>query len=50
MLTPGRHYVNTAVRVAVNFQDDDRTDVDPATVTFKLMGPAGTTSTGPMPL
>lgn len=44
MLTPGRHYVNTAVRVAVNFQDDDRTDVDPSTVTFKLMGPAGTST------
>lgn len=45
MLTPGRHYVNTTVRIAVNFQDDDGTDVDPSTVTFKAYSPTGTTTT-----
>lgn len=44
MLTPGRHYVNTTVRVAVNFQDEDRVDVDPTTITFKVVGPTGETS------
>jgi hypothetical protein len=39
MLTPGRHYLNTTVRIAVNFQDDDGTDVDPSTVTFKARSP-----------
>ena len=45
MLTPGRHAVNTTVRIAVNFQDDDGTDVDPSTVTFKAMSPIGTLTT-----
>lgn len=45
MLTPGRHYVNTTVRLAVNFQDDDWTDVDPSTVTFKAFSPSGVTTT-----
>lgn len=45
MLTPGRHAVNTTVRLAVNFQDDDGTDVDPTTVTFKAYSPSGTTTT-----
>lgn len=42
MLTPGRNAVNTTVRLAVNFQDDNATDVDPATVTLKVMSPGGT--------
>jgi len=45
MLTPGRNYVNTTVRLAVNFQDDDATDVDPSTVTFKVYSPSGVTTT-----
>lgn len=45
MLTPGRIYVNSTVRIAVNFQDDDGTDVDPSTVTFKAYSPSGTTTT-----
>ncbi len=44
MLTPGRNYVNTKVRVAVNFQDEDRVDTDPSTVTFKLHSPVGVTT------
>lgn len=45
MLTPGRHYINTTVRIAVNFQDDDGTDVDPSGVVFKAYSPSGTTTT-----
>ncbi len=41
MLTPGRKVVNGPFPVAANFQDEDRTDVDPATITFKLMSPSG---------
>lgn len=44
MLTPGRHYVNTTIRLAVNFQDDDGTDIDPSTVTFKSYSPSGVTA------
>lgn len=44
MLTPGRHHVNTTLRIAVNFQDDDGADVDPATITFKVQSPSGTTT------
>ena len=42
MLTPGRKAVNSPVRIAANFQDDMRTDIDPDTVTFKIMSPSGT--------
>jgi hypothetical protein len=45
MLTPGRIYVNSTVRIAVNFQDDDWTDVDPSTVTFKAYSPSGIVTT-----
>lgn len=45
MLTPGRHHVNTTLRLAVNFQDDDGTDIDPATVTFKAYSPTGAATT-----
>lgn len=45
MLTPGRNYVNTTVRLAVNFQDDDATDVDPTTVTLKVYSPSGDITT-----
>lgn len=39
MLTPFRKYVNSPVRVAANFQTDDGADVDPATVTLRVMSP-----------
>jgi hypothetical protein len=45
MLTPGRKAVNSPVRIAANFQDEDRTDIDPTTVSVKLMSPAGEVST-----
>lgn len=44
MLTPGRKYVNAPVRIAANFQDEDRIDVDPTTITFQLMNPGGQVS------
>jgi hypothetical protein len=45
MLTPGRNYVNTTVRLAINFQDDDGNDIDPATVTLKTCSPSGVKAT-----
>lgn len=45
MLTPGRNYIGTTVRIAVNFQDDTQTDIDPSTVTFKAYSPSGVTTT-----
>lgn len=42
MLSPGRHAVGTTVRIAVQFQDDDGTDIDPDGLTFKKMAPDGT--------
>ena len=40
-LIPGRLVVNTEVRIAANFQDETDTDIDPDTVTFKLLRPDG---------
>ncbi len=40
MLRPGKLYVNTTVRININFQDEDGVDVDPATVTFKTLSPS----------
>ena len=45
MLTPGRKAVNSPVRIAANFQDDTRVDIDPDTVTVKIYSPQGTIST-----
>jgi hypothetical protein len=45
LLTPGRHAVNTTVRIAVNFQDDNGTDVDPSGVSFRLYSPSATDTT-----
>ena len=42
MLTPGKYYINTVMRLTVNFQNDSAADVDPTTVTFKTMSPSGT--------
>ena len=44
MLTPGRKAVNSPVRIAANFQDDTRVDIDPDTVTVKVRSPQGTTT------
>jgi hypothetical protein len=41
MLTPGRNYPGTAIRLAVNFQNNGETDIDPATVTLKVRSPDG---------
>lgn len=45
MLRPGKLYVNTTLRLTINFKDDDGDDVDPSTVTFRLMSPGGVEST-----
>jgi hypothetical protein len=45
MLTPGRKAVNSPVRIAANFQDDTRTDIDPDTVAVKIYSPQGVITT-----
>lgn len=45
MLIPGRIYVNTTIRIPVNYQNDQGEDIDPDTVTFKLSSPNGTITT-----
>ena len=45
MLIPGRIYVNSTVRIPVNFQDATGADTDPSTVTFKLYSPSAEIST-----
>ncbi len=46
MLSPGKIYVNTVLRLTVSFTDEDGVAVNPTTVTFKLMSPCccGSTS------
>lgn len=45
-LYPGRRYVGDTVRLAVNWQNEDGTDIDPATdVTLKTRSPSGITTT-----
>lgn len=41
MLAPGRIYPGSPFRVGAHFEDDTGTDVDPATITFKLRSPCG---------
>ena len=41
MLAPGRQYVNSPIRIGAHFEDDGGTDIDPTTVTFRLMSPQG---------
>lgn len=41
MLTPGKIYVNTNVRLTISFRDQDGDLVDPDTVTFKTCDPCG---------
>lgn len=46
MLYPGRRYVGDSVRLAINWQNDEGTDVDPSTdVILKTMSPSGTITT-----
>jgi len=45
MLAPGKLYVNTALRITVNFQDSSGSDVDPDTVSFLTRSPCGTETT-----
>lgn len=40
-LIPGRLSVNTSVRLAANFTDENDADLDPDTVKFKLLRPDG---------
>ena len=40
-LVPGRLVVNTEVRLAANYTDENNVDIDPDTVTFKLLRPDG---------
>ena len=45
-LYPGRRYVGDSVRLAVNVQNEDGTDIDPATdVQLRTKSPRGTTAT-----
>lgn len=43
-LAPGRYFVNTSMRLTAHFENDAGTDVDPSTVTFRLMSPCGVES------
>ena len=45
MLTPGKYYVNTSMRLTMAFEDENGNDVDPTTVTFKTMSPGGAETT-----
>ena len=40
-LRPGENYINSPVRLYVNFQTSAGIDTDPATVTLKLRAPCG---------
>lgn len=41
MLSPGKHYVNSPIRLTVNLGDAAGNDIDPTTVVFKTIDPAG---------
>jgi len=45
MLTPGRKTVNAPVRIAANFQDEERIDIDPDTVKLRILSPSGVETT-----
>lgn len=45
MLVPGRITQGTTIRIPVNFQNDEDEDVDPDTVTFKVINPEGVITT-----
>jgi hypothetical protein len=42
MLSPGKNYYGSPMRVETCFEDSTGTLVDPDTVTFKTMSPSGT--------
>lgn len=42
MLTPGKHYIDSPIRLSVNFQDDAGNDYDPTTVKIRVFDPLGT--------
>jgi hypothetical protein len=42
---PGKYYVNSPLRLTVNFQDDDGDDTDPTGVLIKVMSPSGVSTT-----
>lgn len=41
MLAPGKHYVNSPIYIPVNFKDSSGNDVDPDTVTLRVLDPCG---------
>lgn len=42
---PGRYYVNSPLRLTVNFQDDSGNDTDPSTIQIRVMAPSGVETT-----
>lgn len=45
MITPGKIWPGTALRLEISFTDDDGDAVDPTTVTFKTYDPCGDITT-----
>jgi hypothetical protein len=45
MLAPGKHYVNSPIRLTVNLIDDAGNDTDPTTVLIKILDPFGISTT-----
>lgn len=45
MLTPGRYYPGSPIRLTITFTDANGAAVDPATVTVKIQDPLGNTAT-----
>jgi hypothetical protein len=45
MITPGKIYAGSTIRITIAFQDDDGNATDPDTVLFKTRSPAGTETT-----
>lgn len=45
MLAPGKNYPGSAVRVAINLEDETDTDTDPATIKFTYRSPLGVETT-----
>ena len=45
MLAPGRRYINSPIALTANFQSAAGSDVDPTTVTLRLMDPLGVETT-----
>ncbi len=39
MLAPGKHYINSPIALTANFQSAAGSDVDPTTVTLRVMSP-----------